>query len=202
MKDSKTISLFLNTATKALQIGAEFGNEFHYLNLGNPKTALERTHVGIRFLGNIMGFDLKDVDAFYGLLGPGSNTGIRLGLTIPRTIYAFNPAIRIYGISTLDLYFGENKEGAAALSDRNGNLYLGRKKDSGLEITRIDKKDIPSLEDSLFLVEDKDTVAKKELEGKNIQTINVVERMYQEKQRFEDFSNKEEEFLPEYLQKI
>ena len=86
MKENKKISLFINSATKALQLGLLYGEEKFKTELPDPKKALESMHLGMQKLFDEASVSLKDVDAFYLLLGPGSNTGIRLGLTIPRTI--------------------------------------------------------------------------------------------------------------------
>lgn len=202
MKDNKSITLFINTATKALSLGAIFGTESDSLQLENPKQALETTHLGIKALSLKMGFSLSDVDCFYCLLGPGSNTGIRLGLTIPRTIYAFNDKIRIYGIDTLKLFLMEKKASHAVLSDRNGNLFLATNENDNYHFERIDKNainekipfDIP------VIVEREDTQAIEELGSRNLIKISTIDLMMKYKEAFEDYSLKEEEYLPSYTQ--
>ncbi len=140
MKDSKEISLFINTATKALSLGAKKGVLIKTFDLGNPKAALERTNLGISLLEDALNFKLKDVDAFYCLLGPGSNTGIRLGLTIPRTIYAFNPKIKIYGIPTMDLLTKKGNVAALSLIETEIFFMPKRKKMVVFPIKELIKK--------------------------------------------------------------
>lgn len=201
MKDSKEIRLFINTATKSLSIGVMYDNHIKTIDLGNPKAALERTHLGIKTLCDSCGFQLKDVDSFYCLLGPGSNTGIRLGLTIPRTIYAFNPSIHVYGIPTMDLLCIDNDY--AALSDRNGNLFFAKKEDGKVSYERIDKKDIQDkIPDVKIALEKEDVVANEELSSHQITSVNVLSLMMKHQSSFIDFSNNEEDFLPEYILKI
>lgn len=200
MKENKKVSLFINSATKALEIGILVGSEYSRIDLGNPKRALERVHLGIKDLCNRYQIGLKDVDAFYVLLGPGSNTGIRLGLTIPRTIYALNPNIEIYGIPTMNLFCSVLPH--AALSDRNGNLYFGKKENDVVTFNRIDKKDIPALEKMDIAVEKKDVVAIDELKEHNLTTFNVLELMIEKRNLFKDYSKDEDNYLPEYLLKI
>jgi tRNA threonylcarbamoyladenosine biosynthesis protein TsaB len=204
MKDSKTVRLFINTATKALQFGVWIDNtQSLRIEMGNPKTALERSNLGIKTLLDQLGLTLQDVDAFYCLLGPGSNTGIRLGLTIPRTIYAFNPNIKVYGIKTMDLFLADEEAERAALSDRNGNIYLAERKNGQIEVNRVDKKDIPTLDKKApLIVEEKDKLALDELEGFSTIKIDVLTKMMEKRNSFEDFSDKEEDFLPEYVLKI
>ena len=202
MKDNKRVSLFIDTATKALALGAYVGDEGDTLTLENPKEALEKTNLGIEALSRRMGFSLSDVDDFYCLLGPGSNTGIRLGLTIPRTIYAFNPSISLYGIETLRLFLGHNTDGKSVLSDRNGNLFLETRKDGSDTFERVDKADIDARfpMDDTVIVEDSDTLAREELRGRNLIVINTVAQMMADRDLFEDYSDREEDFLPVYTQ--
>lgn len=201
MKDSKVISLYLDTASKALAVGCKSGNHVYTVDLGNPKAALERTNLGISLLCEKGSFALKDVDCFYCLLGPGSNTGIRLGLTIPRTIYAFNPKIRIYGIPTMDLLCTMGDR--AVLSDRNGNLFYAEKKEGKVNYHRVDKKDVQSLaKDGPIVIEEKDDMAIDELQGYDLKKVNVLSLMIDKEKEFKDFSEDEESYLPEYIMKI
>jgi tRNA A37 threonylcarbamoyladenosine modification protein TsaB len=201
MKDSKKISLFINSATKALSYGALMGDVYEKVDLGNPKAALERGNLGISLLCEKLGFELKDVDDFYTLLGPGSNTGIRLGLTIPRTIYAFNPSIGIYGIPTMELMC--KVKDCAALSDRNGNLFLAQKDEKGtVSFHRVDKTDISFIPKQEIAVEAEDSLAIEELEGYPLTKVNILDLMVQFKDEFKNFSSHEEDYLPEYILKI
>lgn len=64
--------------------------------------------------------NLNDIEEFYITKGPGSFTGVRVGLNIIRSIYLNNKKIKVYTISTFDLLkmkgfkniyipFGKNK---------------------------------------------------------------------------------------------
>ncbi len=203
MKDNKTVKLFINTATKVIELGAKVGDSQSLVRLGNPKRALERTNIGIKVLADELGFELKDVDEFYCLLGPGSNTGIRLGLTIPRTIFGVNTNIKVFGIKTMDLLTCLIDSCQAVLSDRSGNLFTGVKKDKTVSLKRIDKKDVGNIDDTLPLfAEAYDSMALTELEGKKIQKIDTVVLMMNFENLFTDFSNDIKNFLPEYALKI
>ena len=102
-KETERIALFLDTATKNLAVEILKGRQYYRVDLGDPKKSLERTHLAIDMALSALQITLKDVQACYCLLGPGSNTGIRLGLTIPRTLYAFDPKLSLYGLGTLEL---------------------------------------------------------------------------------------------------
>ncbi len=202
MKDSKEISLYLDTATKALAVSAKMGTVVQKYDLGNPKAALERTHLGINLLCDALDCTMMEIDKYYCLLGPGSNTGIRLGLTIPRTIYALNPNIKIYGIPTMDLL--TLVAPVAALSDRSGNIFFAKKNSEGVvSFRRVDKKDIPALEkEEAIVVEEKDTLAINALANQNLIKVSVIDLMMKYENNFKDFSNDEENYLPEYILKI
>ncbi|QOS39268.1 hypothetical protein DYE49_01900 [Treponema rectale] len=202
MKDSKEISLYLDTATKALAVAMKCADKVKSYDLGNPKCALERTHLGIKLLCEDLACSMVDIDKYYCLLGPGSNTGIRLGLTIPRTIYALNPNIKLFGIPTMELL--TMVAPVAALSDRNGNIFLAHKDEKGVTTyQRIDKKDIPSLKkEEAIVVEEKDTLANEELASQNLIKVSVIDLMMKYESAFKDFSNDEENYLPEYVLKI
>ena len=199
MKDNQLIQLFINSATKRLQVGAKKGAQCSTIDIPDPKKTLEETILAIELLGQRLGFALKEVDAFYLLLGPGSNTGIRLGLTIPRTIYAFNPHIKLFGLPTLDLYQLVNEKMIPVLSDRNGNLFIKEANES----RRIEKKDIPTLGTaSSYIVETFDEIAITALADKTLLKIDVLETMLANADRFKDYSNDEADYLPVYSQQI
>lgn len=204
MSDKKKVLLFLDTATKELEAGVLFGKEKKCLDLGSAKSALERTNLGIGELLSSCGLALKDVTDFYCLLGPGSNTGIRLGLTIPRTIYGIDPTISCFGIETLKLFLAGEKDGYAALSDRRGNLYLGVVENGNYRYEKVDKtrvkESIPS--GTKVVVEKKDLEAKATLKDYPFEEIDVLERMIDKKEKFEDFSKSIDTYLPRYIQAI
>ena len=52
------------------------------------------------------------------------------------------------------------------------------------------------------LIENKDEVAIKELEGQNLIVVDVLSMMMKYETHFKDYSMEEENFLPEYILKI
>lgn len=203
MKDNKTISLFIDTATKVLAVGALFGDKAIMSEPMDSKKALEQTNLAIEGLGKELGFALCDVDNFYCLLGPGSNTGIRLGLTIPKTVLAFNPAIHLYGIETLKLFLAKDKENLAALSDRSGNLFVGYYLNEKYSFEKIEKDNLDSLSKSKKIyIEEGDTFAEDELSSFHTEKINVIRRMIENKDLFTDFTGNDDNYLPIYSQAI
>lgn len=199
MKDNCQVSLFINSATKTFQVGAKVADKASTITLSDPKKVLEEAILAIDVLSERLGFKLKDVDCFYLLLGPGSNTGIRLGLTIPRTIYALNPGIKLFGLPTLELFQLADKEGIPILSDRNGNLFIKE----GEETKRIEKSDIESLGTySTYIIESADEMAEEELKDRPLKKIDALNVMMNNADKFQDYSAEEEKFLPVYSQQI
>lgn len=190
------ISLFINCATKKLQFALLKGDKIYKEEISNPKRALEESHLAIKRLLDKCSIRLKDVRSFYCLLGPGSNTGIRLGLTIPKTIFALDNSINLYGINTLKLLSlnGHN----SVLSDRNGNLFYYKKD----EVIRVDKEDIGKIDDDIITVESSDQVAIEELFDHELDKVDVVDMMIKYKDKFTSYSSRDEEYLPEYMMKI
>lgn len=72
---------------------------------------------------------LKDFDRVVVINGPGSFTGIRIGLTVAKTI-AYSLNIPIYTISSLKAYLlSSDEDGICVIEDSKG-FYVGERKDS------------------------------------------------------------------------
>lgn len=197
MTRAESVELFLDTASKNLSLLATKGGKYSWIDLGDPKKALERTNLGIDIVLSSLSSSLSDVSAFYCLLGPGSNTGIRLGLTIAKTVKGIDSTVSLYGIGTLELMLLKDGEKKAVLSDRNGDLYLAQEKDGKIEESKVKKEAVSSLEGP-FLVEKEDLVAQKTLEGKEIVPVDLLSLMLERKKDFRDFSKTPKEYKPHY----
>ena len=105
----------LDTATDIGAIGLIKNNNF----LGEVNICLQQRH-SERLLENIdyllgeAGVDKKELSGLAVSLGPGSFTGLRIGLTCIKTMAQFLQ-IPVVGISTLELF-------AASIADRDGLL--------------------------------------------------------------------------------
>ncbi|MDY6062644.1 MAG: tRNA (adenosine(37)-N6)-threonylcarbamoyltransferase complex dimerization subunit type 1 TsaB [Erysipelotrichaceae bacterium] len=66
-----------------------------------------------------------DIDAICISKGPGSYTGVRIAMSMAKTICAIEPKIKLYTISTLKLY-SNNRPNALVIMDARANrAYLG-----------------------------------------------------------------------------
>lgn len=97
------ISFFISTATKRLLLSIIKDNELIYsYNEYNDNTLSERIMPVIDEAFNKTNITANDIDKIYVVNGPGSFTGIRVGITIAKTIaWALNK--EIYTISSLEL---------------------------------------------------------------------------------------------------
>lgn len=81
----------------------------------------------IREAFNEVNFDIKDIDKIFVTIGPGSFTGIRVGITVAKTIsYCLN--IPVYPISTLEYLSSINTNYSKIISiidARRNNVFAG-----------------------------------------------------------------------------
>ena len=198
MKGNKEISLFFDTSTYRLEIALVIDTKVKVISHENIKSAVEKTNLLLSRVLMSENIKLKDVDSLYTLLGPGSNTGIRIGVTICKTIYAMNHDVKLYGVNTLKIINKGN--GIALLSDRAGNLFAYD--DVKNESFRIKKDEINLDPTRKIYLEDLDSYSHELLSNYNpdliIENVNVTEQMVFHKELFDDYSSKEEEFLPYY----
>ena len=97
------ISLFISTATKRLILSIIKDNNILYIyNEYNDNSLSERIMPVIDEAINKSKIELSDIDKIYVVNGPGSFTGIRVGITIAKTI-AWALKKDIYTISSLEL---------------------------------------------------------------------------------------------------
>lgn len=201
MTRENELSLFLDTATKNLSLTLTSSKHFYRVDLGDPKKVLERLHLGIEMALSAFSASFADIRSYYALLGPGSNTGIRLGLSVAKTVKGIDPSVRLYGIGTLELLLLAKEGASAVLSDRKGDLYLAQKDGQGLQERKVPKEEIPSLAGS-FVVDRCDREALASLEGKDVHPVDVLDLMVEKKSAFADMSDNPKEYRPHYAFEI
>lgn len=193
MNDNK---LFINLATKRLQIGLEVSDKLYITEISDCKKALELTMDAINDLVNKHNLSLKNINYFYCLLGPGSNTGLRLALTIPKTIIAFNPNVKLFGINTLDLF---NFSGdISLLSDRKDSVFIKTKDDATINKLLLNDLEKTNFKDSKLVIDKYDDTLINRFPTFNFIKINVVESMHLFQKSFKEYTFDDEDFLPNY----
>ncbi len=119
-------TLFLDTSSFYINIATSDNDKIvvHHQEKNDQKLS-ERIFFLIEDVIEKSNFLLSDIDKIYVVNGPGSFTGIRVGITIAKTL-AWNLKIPICTISTLMMMSSGYKETTIPLiKDRNGFVYSG-----------------------------------------------------------------------------
>lgn len=99
----------------------------------------------------------KDIDSICISEGPGSYTGVRIAMTIAKTIGELFK-IDVYTISTLRLYAGNNENTMVLMDARANRAYVGIydkenivEEDKAIELDKIDKKEYNVIGDGTLI---------------------------------------------------
>lgn len=120
------MKLFIDTTTKYVSIvtfdNAHIHNNQQYEGNNDHTTTI---------YNHLKKIDLNSITEIYVTTGPGSYTGVRIGVLVAKTL-AHELNIDLYGINTLDLFYaGTNK---SVLLDARGKKYF---KYDGSEYSQI-----------------------------------------------------------------
>ena len=158
------ISLFLDTSTSRLIVGIyKDKNEIYFDNSEAHNDLSSRVLPKIKEALESVSLTVKDIDDIYVVNGPGSFTGIRVGVTIAKTL-AWSLKKPIYTVSELSvLASGSKTRFTIPLIDaRRGYVYAG-----------IYNKNLKSqIEDQYILLEDLKKLVKKEYKKEDISFVS------------------------------
>lgn len=121
------IKLFIDTATSRLIVGIYKDNKELYLeNVEAHNDLSSRVLPTIKKICEEVNIKINDVDEIYVVNGPGSFTGIRVGVTIAKTL-AWSLNKKIYTVSELQLQAscGKKKYVVPMIDARRGYVYAG-----------------------------------------------------------------------------
>lgn len=121
------ISLFLDTCNHNIIIGLLKNNKLIVsINFINDNNLSEKLLPSIKEILNKNGIDKKELSCVYVSVGPGSFTGIRIGVTVAKTI-AWSLKIKIIPVSSLEVIAStSNSEYICPIIDaRRGYVYAG-----------------------------------------------------------------------------
>ena len=120
--------LFLDTSSFYINISIIIDNKIiEKFSINNSPKMSENIFVYIGDLFKKSKIKINDIDKVFVVNGPGSFTGVRVGVTIAKTM-AWSLQIPIITLSTLELYATTTcyyKYLIAFINDRNGYLYAG-----------------------------------------------------------------------------
>ncbi|MDU5229973.1 MAG: tRNA (adenosine(37)-N6)-threonylcarbamoyltransferase complex dimerization subunit type 1 TsaB [Anaerococcus sp.] len=124
-------------------------------NVNQQKTHSESLVPMIETLLNLLGMEIKDIDEFVIAEGPGSFTGLRIGMTIAKTLAQVNDK-KLIPISTL-LALANNSSSdnlKVPMLDARGNRVYGAVYDK--DFNEIIKEDLYTIENFSEMVNDLD----------------------------------------------
>ena len=158
------ISLFLDTTTSRLIVGIyKDKQELYFDNSEAHNDLSSRVLPKIKEALDSVSLTVNDIDDIYVVNGPGSFTGIRVGVTIAKTL-AWSIKKPIYTVSELSvLASGSKTRYTIPLIDaRRGYVYAG-----------IYNKNLKSqIEDQYILLEDLKKLVKKEYKKEDISFVS------------------------------
>lgn len=119
------MKLFIDTCNWRLVLILKKDTEIiDSVQLDNTKRISDIALVQIQTLLSKNYLSLQDIKAFYLTNGPGSYTGVRVGLTIVKTLKTLNQNIKVFLINALAFQAGKGKV-ISLLDARGDKYYLG-----------------------------------------------------------------------------
>lgn len=133
------IALFVDTTSNLIRICLNKDNEFYYVEKESLMDHSSHVLSLINELLNNNGVNVNEINKMIVCNGPGSFTGIRIGVTICKTIaYCLN--IPITTISSLEI-LGLNGNCVSLIYDNNDKYYYGIYKGNDVFEEGLDSKD-------------------------------------------------------------
>lgn len=169
------ISLFLDTSTKYLCVGIAKDNEIIYKF--QQEAIKKQSELTIPFLQQALkenNLSLNDVEEVNVTIGPGSFTGIRIGMCIAKVLASLNN-IPLKAISSLNAYASLGKK-IVILDAKAKRVYLGIYNNNQKVIDET-VVEIERLKELLNVYNDYDVVLDSHLIGLESEEIDVIENM-------------------------
>lgn len=169
------ISLFLDTSTKYLCIGIAKDHKVIYKF--QQEAIKKQSELTIPFLSKALeevNIRLNDIDEVNVTIGPGSFTGIRIGMCIAKVLASMKN-IPLKAISSLNAYASLGKK-IVILDAKAKRVYLGIYNNNEKVIDEC-VVEIETLKEMLNDYQDYDVVLDSFLIGKDSETIDVIENM-------------------------
>lgn len=118
------INLLIDTTNKYLILILEINDKVvDRVKIIGERIHTEQTNDQIDILLANNNLALSEVNNFYVVVGPGSYTGVRVGLTIVKTIKTINPKIKVYTINSL-LFQAADKKVVSMLDAKSDKVYF------------------------------------------------------------------------------
>lgn len=168
-------SLYLDTSTKFLCIG--ISKDYEIIDQLQKEAIKQQSELTIPYLQEILQknqLTLKDIQEVVITIGPGSFTGIRIGMCIGKVLSSIGK-IPLIAISSLNAYAGQGKK--IVILDAKGNrVYTGIYQDNQKMIDEC-VMDIESFLQLRKQYPDYDVVLDSHLISETSEEIHVIENM-------------------------
>lgn len=141
---------------------------------------------------------MQDMDEMVITIGPGSYTGVRVALTIAKTLAAVTK-IKIKAISSLKAYVGTG-DGISVLDARSQKVYVGCYQ-QGKEI--VPEQLLPIVDFEKFCIQYPTYVVygDSELVGKQKQEVDLVDHLYQ-LSKTQEYVENVDALVPHYIKDV
>ncbi len=116
--------LIIDTATKNLYLALVIDDKVHEVIMKNEKEHSKNILIAIDNLLVQNNVDIQELNSIYVGIGPGSYTGVRIGVSVAK-MFAWTLSIPLYEISSLFIMCSKYKDGAAMIDARRGNVFCG-----------------------------------------------------------------------------
>ena len=189
-------SLYIDTSTKYLCLG--LAKDYQVFYKFQQEAAMKQSELTIPTLQKILNennLTLNDIDEVNVTIGPGSFTGIRIGMCIAKVLASVNN-IPLKAISSLNAYASLGKE-IVLLDARAARAYIGIYNNN----QNVVKEQVLSLEEIEQLVKnypDYNISLDSHLIGKESHEIDVIENMNRISKDLKPVENVDS-FVPIYL---
>jgi len=189
-------SLYLDTSTKYLCIG--IAKDYKLIYKIQQEAIKKQSELTIPFLKKALDevhLTLKDIDEVVVTIGPGSFTGIRIGMCIAKVIASVEK-IPLKAISSLNAYATLGKK-MVVLDAKAQRVYLGIY-DNNQKVIDESVVEIAKLLDMMNEYADYDVVLDSCLIGRESEEIDVIENMNRIAQNIQPIDNVDA-LIPIYL---
>ena len=145
--------LVIDTSCDALTIALKIGDKFY-----SYKSMTERQGHSVSLLpaiNNLLtnaGITVNDVDYFGAIVGPGSFTGIRVGVATVNA-FAYANSRKVVAITTFESFAYDKQSDAYAIDAKHGNYYLAKKFEGGLQYQTLEGVGLPDNAEILSVTE-------------------------------------------------
>lgn len=192
-------TIVMDSANKYMVVGLfEDGQCIDMIQEAGNRKQSEYAIVYLKKLLDKHHLQILDFDEMVITIGPGSYTGVRVALTIAKTIAATS-AIQIKTVSSLKALAGMNKA-IAVLDARSQKVFIGVY-DQGKTIVKDQMIAVSQLDELIRAYHDYELVGDLSFVGKEDREVNLAQQIY-ELAKSEEYVKDIDNLVPEYIKEV